>query len=168
MEQLEEVHRLKEEEEKKEKEEYNKWKDMFAVEDAGDKQEEDAEYENKLQQFIDFIQIRKVVLFEDLAAEFSLTTKDIIDRIQRLQESGRIHGITDDRGKFIHITEQEYESVTRYIKSKGRVNRGDLLMECNKLIRLQPKAEDKAQIKKEQNSLLEKVQKEFVEDEPKA
>jgi len=29
----------------------------------------------------------------------------VIDRIQRLVESGRLSGITDDRGKFIHITE---------------------------------------------------------------
>ena len=57
---------------------------MFAVEEVGDKQEEDAQFENKLQIFIDYIQIRKVVLFEDLAAEFNLTTKDVIDRIQRL------------------------------------------------------------------------------------
>lgn len=80
----EEERKKKEEEEKKEKEEYNKWKDMFTVEDAGDKQEEEKDYENKLQQFIDYIQLRKVVLFEDLAAEFSLTSKDVIDRIQRL------------------------------------------------------------------------------------
>lgn len=142
----EEERKKKEEEENKEKEEYNKWKDMFTVDEAGDKQEEDLEYENKLQQFIEYIELRKVVLFEDLAAEFSLTSKDVIDRIQRLQESGRLQGITDDRGKFIHITEQEYEAVARYIKTKGRVNRSDLLMECNKLVRLQPRNEDKKKI----------------------
>lgn len=54
---------------------------MFTVEDQGDKHQEDAQFENKLQLFIDFIQVRKVVLFEDLAAEFSLSTKDVIDRI---------------------------------------------------------------------------------------
>ena len=53
---------------------------------------------------MEFIEIRKVVLFEDLATEFSLSTKDVIDRIQRLMETGRLQGITDDRGKFIHIT----------------------------------------------------------------
>jgi hypothetical protein len=78
---------------------------MFSIEEAGDKQEEDKEFENKLQVFIDFIQVRKVVMFEDLAAEFSMSSKDVIDRIQRLVESGRLSGITDDRGKFIHITE---------------------------------------------------------------
>ena len=101
----EEERKKKEEEEKKEQEEYDKWKQMFQVEEAGDKQNEDNEYENKLQQFIDWIQLRKVVLFEDLAAEFSLTSKDVIDRIQRLMESGRLQGITDDRGKFVHLTD---------------------------------------------------------------
>ena len=96
-----------------------------------------------------------------------MTSKDVIDRIQRLQESGRLHGITDDRGKFIHITEQEYESVARYIKTKGRVNKSDLLMECNKLIRLQPRAEDKAKIKEEQKNLLNKVEKEFAQPDDK-
>jgi hypothetical protein len=75
-------------------------------------------------------------MFEDLAAEFSMSSKDVIDRIQRLVESGRLSGITDDRGKFIHITEQEFESVARYIKTKGRVNKSDLLMECNKIVRM--------------------------------
>ncbi|TNV70975.1 hypothetical protein FGO68_gene17414 [Halteria grandinella] len=141
---------------------------MFTVEAAGDKEEEDAEYENKLQQFIDYITIRKVVLFEDLAAEFGISSKDVIDRIQRLQESGRLQGITDDRGKFIHITEQEYESVARYIKTRGRVAKSDLLMECNKLVRLQPRNEDKAKIKEDQKKMLEKVENEIKEEEPKA
>lgn len=107
-------------------------------------------------------------MFEDVAAEFGMSSKDVIDRIQRLMESGRLLGITDDRGKFIHITEQEYESVARYIKSRGRVNKNDLLIECNKIIRMQPRAEDKAKIKEEQKNLLNKVEKEFAVDEPKA
>ena len=158
----------KEEIENKEKEEYNQWKDMFTVEESGDKQEEDAKYENMLTAFIEYITIRKVVLFEDVAAEFNMTSKDVIDRIQRLQEGGRLQGITDDRGKFIHITDQEYLAVTNYIKTKGRVNKNDLQMEANKLIRLQPKNEDKIKIKQEQQNLLSKVEKEFANEESKA
>jgi hypothetical protein len=45
------------------------------------------------------------------------------------------------------------------------VNKADLLMECNKLIRLQPRAEDRAKIKAEQKNLLEKVEKEFGEEQ---
>ena len=54
---------------------------MFSIDEVGDRQEEDSEYENKLQVFIDYIQVRKVVLFEDLAAEFNMTSKDVVDRI---------------------------------------------------------------------------------------
>lgn len=86
------------------------------------------------------------MLFEDLAQEFGLTTKEVVDRIQRLMEIKRLLGITDDRGKFIHITQQEFDSVARYIKSKGRVNKADLLSECNRLVRMQPRAEDRAKI----------------------
>ena len=137
----------------------------MSVEEQGTNEEEGEEYENKLQQFIEYIEIRKVVLFEDLAAEFNLPTKDIIDRIQRLVESGRLSGITDDRGKFIHITQQEFDNVARYIKAKGRVNKGDLLNECNRLIRMQPRPEDRAKIQQEQKNLLDKVEKQFIKDE---
>lgn len=50
---------------------------------------------------------------------------------------------------------------------KGRVSKSDLLSECNKLVRMVPKNEDKAKIKKEQMALLEKVEKEFVKDKEK-
>ena len=57
--------------------------------------------------------------------------------------------------------------MARFVKARGRVSKGDLLSECNKLIRLQPRAEDKEKIKQEQKNLLAKVEKEFA-DEPKA
>jgi len=75
-----------------------------------------------------------------------------------------LSGITDDRGKFIHILPDEFEAVARYIKMKGRVNKSDLLIECNKLVRMGPKAEDKAKIKKEEKALLDKVEQEFIEE----
>ena len=41
-------------------------------------------------------------------------------------------------------------------------------MESNKLVRLQPKNEDKIKIKQEQKNLLSKVEKEFANEESKA
>ncbi len=71
-----------------------------------------------------------------------MSTKDAITRIEQLQDQSRLSGITDDRGKFIHITEQEFESIAKFILAKGRVSRQDLLNEANKLIRLEPTAAD--------------------------
>ena len=48
-------------------------------------------------------------MLDDLCAEFKLSTKDVIDRIQRLIESKKLSGIIDDRGKFIYITEDEFK-----------------------------------------------------------
>jgi len=42
------------------------------VEEAGEAEEEDPNHENKLQIFIDYIERRKVVMLEDIAAEFKM------------------------------------------------------------------------------------------------
>lgn len=54
---------------------------------------------------------------------------------------GRLSGVMDDRGKFIHVTREEYESVAKFIKQRGRVSIGELVESSNKLIRLVPEAE---------------------------
>ena len=71
----------------------------------------------------------------------------MVSRIEALEESGRLLGITDDRGKFIHITEDEFAKVATYIQGKGRVSRVDLLREVNKLVRMVPTEADKEKIK---------------------
>ena len=65
--------------------------------------------------FVDYIERRKVVMLEDLAAEFKMQTKDVVQRIEALEATGRLLGITDDRGKFIHITEEEFGKVAAFI-----------------------------------------------------
>jgi len=66
---------------------------------------------------MDFIELRKVVLLDDLAAEFGMLTREVVTKIEGLEASGRLTGITDDRGKFIHITNQEFEKVAEYINT---------------------------------------------------
>ena len=52
--------------------------------------------------------------------------QDVIDRVKDLQEEGRLSGVMDDRGKFIYITEEEYEAVARFIRQRGRVSLTEL------------------------------------------
>lgn len=92
-------------------------------------------------------------MLEDLSNEFKLQTKDVIDRIERLISTKKLSGIIDDRGKFIYITENEFKvyffeilllkNVMAFIKRKGRISRTDLILECNKLIKLNPTEEVK-------------------------
>ena len=64
--------------------------------------------------------------------------QDVIDRIRDLQEAGRLSGVLDDRGKYIYITQDEYEAVAKFIKQRGRVSISDLAESSNKLINLTP------------------------------
>jgi len=45
-------------------------------------------------------------------------------------------GVTDDRGKFIYISQEELESVAKFIRQQGRVSIADLASSSNKLITL--------------------------------
>lgn len=58
--------------------------------------------------------------------------------MKTLQSEGRLSGVIDDRGKFICITPAEYESVSKFIKQRGRVSISELASSMNSLIRLKP------------------------------
>lgn len=137
----EEAARLaKEEEERKKQEEYDKWKDMFSVDDAGEEVGGEAEDEGLLVRFVSFIKRQKVAELEDLASEFTLPVQDVISRVQALEMMGYISGVIDDRGKFIYIERTEMEAMAQFIKKKGRVSISALAKESSKLIDLEPKA----------------------------
>ena len=51
---------------------------------------------------------------------------------------GRLTGVIDDRGKFIYITMEELEAVSKYMKQHGRVSISDLAQSSNRLINLTP------------------------------
>merc|ERR1712192_92467 len=132
----EEEKRIREEKEKREQEEYEKLKAAFSVEDEGCDAGEEGDEENKLLKFINYIKETKVVLLEDLAAQFHLKTQEAIDRVTQLQADGLLTGVIDDRGKFIYVSHEELEVVAKYIKQQGRVSITDLAASSNKLIKL--------------------------------
>jgi len=65
------------------------------------------ESQGLLQEFIDYIVTRKTVGLEDLASAFGLRVVDAIQRVQALEAEGRLTGVMDDRGKFIHVSMDE-------------------------------------------------------------
>jgi len=162
------VRQLQEEQKKKEEEEYAKWKDMFTVDEAGKEADQHGSEENLIQKFVEYIKLRKVVMLDDLCAEFRLSTKDVIDRITRLLESKKLSGIIDDRGKFIYITDDEFKAVLNLVKRRGRISRTDLVMECNRLIKMNPSEEDKAKLKKEESNLLQQLESDLKAIEEQA
>mmetsp|Transcript_15283 Transcript_15283/g.43712 ORF Transcript_15283/g.43712 Transcript_15283/m.43712 type:complete len:315 (-) Transcript_15283:53-997(-) len=144
----EEERQAREEKEKQEQEEFNKWKEMFAVDAEGEADGDSADV-SVVEQFVDFVKMRKIVNLEDLAAEFKMKTSNAINRLQELEKLGRLSGIFDDRGKFVYITAEEMADVAGWLKNKGRINRQELVAACNRFVRLNPTEEDKEKLQKE-------------------
>ncbi|XP_015109810.1 DDRGK domain-containing protein 1 [Diachasma alloeum] len=128
--------KAREERERIEQEEYLKMKEAFSVEEEGYDVVNEEEQKNLLQEFLDYIKATKVVVLEDLAGHFNMKTQSVIERIQDLQANGRLTGVIDDRGKFIYISQEELESVAKFVKQRGRVSIAELAENSNRLINL--------------------------------
>ncbi|KAF0753423.1 hypothetical protein AaE_005714 [Aphanomyces astaci] len=119
--------------------EFDKWRALISVEDAGtDADVVDGSVDDSnllMQAFVEYIESHKVVVLEDVAAEFGLRTEDARDRVAALVASGRLSGLLDDRGKFVSISDHEMNAVATYIRTQGRLTLHDLGRECNRLVR---------------------------------
>jgi len=127
--------------EEKEQAEYEAMKSMFEVEESGTTVDEASSKDtsNLLQKFVDYIHQRKVVVLEDVAAEFRMRSKELLSRIEALELMGRVSGVVDDRGKFIVITKEEMAKVADFINERGRISLSDLAIQSNFLVDLEPK-----------------------------
>ncbi len=144
-----EEERIRKEKEKKEKEEYEAWKKAIEIEQQGNRELELKAREKKMGEIVEFVNSKKVVLLEDIGAEFELKTvvfsyqhlinKDVIEIIEKLSKEGKLTGVIDDRGKFICVTRDEFEKVAAFMKRKGRLSIEEITAQCNKLINLKPK-----------------------------
>jgi len=134
-----EKERMKQIEEEKEKE-FQEWSTMFSVEESGVESQTEEEKDKIVNEMVEYIKKEKVVELEDLAAEFrSFKTNEIVDKLTELDQTGVLTGILDDRGKFIHITQEEMENVVKFINRRGRVSIEDIVGESNRLIDLNPR-----------------------------
>lgn len=126
-----------EEKAKKEAEEYEEWKGLIEVEDAGDEGEDPfVDDVALLERFVTYIKTNKIVVLEELGAEFGLKTEDAIQRLTTLEENGTLSGVFDDRGKFIYVSEDEMAAVAQFISRRGRVSISELAAESTKLLNL--------------------------------
>ena len=156
----EELKRVEEEKKKKEDEEYNKWKNMIKVGEEGEDRM-DFTKEETINQFLDYIKIRKVVSLEDISGTFKLSPNDIVMKLNQYEKEGRIMGIIDDRGKYIYITEKEMGLIEKMLMNRGRISKSDLIKECNRLIRFEPTEQDKIKINEEQQKTLKELEDEL-------
>ena len=133
---LAEILKAKQEREKQAQEELQKWKGFMEVQGEGSRETEEVAKKQRLKRFAPYIKQQKVVRLEDLAIEFEIKMNEVVEEITRLIKVGELDGVIDDRGKFIEITNQEWEELASFIKSKGRVSITEIASASNTLIQL--------------------------------
>ena len=154
------LQKVKEEQQKKEDEIYNQWKDMIKIGEEGEEKKNFSD-ENVINEFLNYIKRRKVVSLEDLSGVFKISPNELVEKLNQFEKEGRILGIIDDRGKYIYVTEKEMNMIENLFMKRGRINKGDLIKECNKIIKFEPTEEDKIKIAEEQKEMLEKIENEL-------
>ncbi len=98
--------KMKMEQQQKEEEILNQWKGEFTIAESGE-DNLDFNNENIIEDFLNYIKLRKVVSLEDLSGEFKISSAELVDRLQEFERQNRICGIIDDRGKYIYLTDKE-------------------------------------------------------------
>jgi DDRGK domain-containing protein 1 len=161
------IRKLKEDQEKKENEIYDQWKDHFAIAEEGE-EVADMNNEDLIQNFVNYIKLRKVVSLEDLSGVFKVNPNDLVERLKVLESQGKIAGIVDDRGKYIYMTEKELAAIEKIFMQRGRISKAELIKECNKIIRFTPTEEDKQKILEEQNKAWKSLEDELGNNQEKA
>lgn len=152
--------KLKDDQEKKENEIFDQWKDKFNIMEEGE-EHVDINNEDLINDFINYIKLRKVVALEDLSGQFKINSNELIERLKSLEDNGRICGIIDDRGKYIYLTDKELASIEKIFMNRGRISKAELIKECNKIIKFQPTEEDKQKILEQQNKMLKSFEEEL-------
>ena len=113
---------------------------MFSVEEVGQHKLSEDEERKKIQalnrQLIAVLRKNKLSLLQDLSHKFKLSTKDMVSKIQELEQASSISGIFDERGKYLVIEGDEWQSIKNYITARGRVKKTDIMTECAKLIKI--------------------------------
>lgn len=62
-------------------------------------------------------------MLEDIAQEFQISSKQVIQFIQQLVDSGDLTGVIDDRGKFLYLSEDLLKQVIWcYSYHSGMIN----------------------------------------------
>jgi DNA-binding MarR family transcriptional regulator len=100
-----------------EKAEYLRWKTFLSAPDD--------ESTLTVNGWLQELRQSKSVLINDLADRFKVSSDQVVERIRKLQESGRVQGIFD-RGCFIAVTDSELKAIVDKVKKRGNVSSTDL------------------------------------------
>lgn len=126
---------LRAERKQKEDEGYQQWIGHIAMESKGELGEE-GKKEMALKEYLlhEAPISAKVHILEEVAAKFTISVDKLVTIMEAMIKAHEMSGVFDDRGKFIYVTEEEYQHVARFLRQRGRVSMSELIRETNRVI----------------------------------
>lgn len=135
---------LREERKRQDDEGYRQWIGQIAMEGKGELGEE-GQHEKALRTFLlhEAPKLAKVHVLEEIASAHSLSVEKVVSIMEGCIKNKEMSGVFDDRGKFIFVTDAEYDAVARFLRQRGRVSMSELIRETNRVITANEEAKEK-------------------------
>ncbi|KAG5486942.1 hypothetical protein CUR178_08369 [Leishmania enriettii] len=150
------LQQLREDKKRAEDAEYAKWVSHIGVEESGELGDEEQERQARVQSFLldrgAQVQARAqrsasganpstseeecihVLVLQTAARDLKVSVEYLVSAIQRLSQMEKVHGVFDDRGKFIFVAPEQLPQLAQFIRLRGRVSVQEFTRECNRIV----------------------------------
>lgn len=150
------LQQLRRDKKQAEDEEYAKWVSQIGVEERGELGDEERERQTRVQSFLldraAQVQARAqrsaagakcspseeesihVLILQTAARDLRVSVEELVSTIEQLSQADKVHGVFDDRGKYVFIAPEQFPLLAQFVRLRGRVSVEEFTRECNRII----------------------------------
>ena len=133
------IREQREKREKREQEEYEEWKGMISTEVSGSANDDVATLRSRADDIVAALKERRSATLEGLAKEFggsggSAKPSDAAELLKDLEKRGKLSGVLDERGIYVHISKEEMTHIAQEIDKMGRLSMKDIMAIANQVL----------------------------------
>eukprot|EP00978_Attheya_sp_CCMP212_P012291 scaffold30508_cov35-Attheya_sp.AAC.1 len=88
-----------------------------------------------VEDFVASCEAQRVIHLDDVACQFDISIEHVIERIEQIEQEGRITGIID-ANTFIYVSPTEMSAIANFCHRNGKVTVTEIAKECNRLLNL--------------------------------
>ncbi|KAG5487709.1 hypothetical protein LSCM1_08073 [Leishmania martiniquensis] len=150
------LQQLREDKKRADDAEYAKWVSHIGVEERGELGDEERERQARVQSFLldraGQVQARAqrsagssnsstseeecmhVLMLQKAARDLKVSVEYLVSTIQHLSQMEKVHGVFDERGKYVFIAPEQFPLLAQFIRLRGRVSVQEFTRECNRVV----------------------------------
>ncbi|KAG5511895.1 hypothetical protein JKF63_07720 [Porcisia hertigi] len=75
-----------------------------------------------------------LLVLQTAARDLGVSVKELVCTIEHLSQTNQVHGVFDDRGKYVFIAPEHFLLLAEFIQRRGRVSLQEFTRECNRIV----------------------------------